>query len=151
MTELTQTQTTILQAASQRPDGNIEPLPNTINAGIKPRVIQGLLNRELITESDNGYIINANGFAAIGRPAATEAQHSQPITLRKGTKQSRMIALMQRPEGASIEEICSETGWQKHTVRGVFSNTLKKRLGLTVTSYKEDNQQRRYRIQGDNQ
>ena len=147
MTDLTHTQTTILQAASQRPDGNIEPLPDTINAGIKPRVIQGLLNRELITESDNGYLINANGFAAIGRPTATEAQHSsQPITLRKGTKQARMIALMQRPEGASIEEICSETGWQKHTVRGVFSNTVKKRLGMTITSYKDDGQQRRYRI-----
>jgi hypothetical protein len=52
-----------------------------------------------------------------------------------------MIALMQRPEGASIEEICAETSWQKHTVRGVFSNTLKKRLGLTVTSYKDDDQQ----------
>ena len=65
---------------------------------------------------------------------------------REGTKQARMIALMQRPEGASIEEICNETGWQKHTVRGTFSNTLKKRLGLTVTSYKEADQPRRYRV-----
>lgn len=149
MTSLTDTQITILEAASKRLDNNIEPLPSNINAGIKPRVIQGLLKRELITEFENGYIIDAKGFDAIGLLAPTKTEPSQPVTLREGTKQARMIALMQRPEGASIEEICTETSWQKHTVRGVFSNTLKKRLGLTVTSYKDDDQQRRYQLQGD--
>ncbi|MBX2807839.1 MAG: DUF3489 domain-containing protein [Cellvibrionaceae bacterium] len=144
MTQLTQTQKTILVAASQRPDGNIEPLPSNINAGIKPRVIQGLLNRDLITQSDGNYIMNTKGFAAIDLPAPSQARRS--ANPREGTKQARMIALMQRPEGASIEEICQTTGWQKHTVRGTFSNTLKKRLGLTVTSYKEADQPRRYRV-----
>ena len=144
MTQLTQTQKTILVAASQRPDGNIEPLPSNINAGIKPRVIQGLLNRDLITQSDGNYIINAKGFAAIDLPAPSKIRRR--ANPREGTKQARMIALMQRTEGASIEEICQATGWQKHTVRGTFSNTLKKRLGLTVTSYKEADQPRRYRV-----
>lgn len=144
MTQLTQTQEAILLAASKRPDGNIEPLPSNINAGIKPRVIQGLLNRDLITQSDGTYIINVKGFTAIDLPEPSKTIRS--ATPRKGTKQARMIALMQRPEGASIEEICNETGWQKHTVRGTFSNTLKKRLGLTVTSSKEEGQPRRYRV-----
>ena len=144
MTQITQTQKTILVAASQRPDGNIEPLPDNINAGIKPRVIQGLLNRELIIQSDKSYFIHAKGFEAIGLPTLSKAIRS--ANPREGTKQARMIALMQRPEGASIEEICKVTGWQKHTVRGTFSNTLKKRLGLTVTSYKEVNQPRRYHV-----
>mgnify|MGYP000096068001 CR=1 FL=1 len=144
MTQLTQTQEAILLAASKRPDGNIEPLPSNINAGIKPRVIQGLLNRDLITQSDSTYIINAKGFTAID--LAEPSKMIRSATPREGTKQARMIALMQRPEGASIEEICNETGWQKHTVRGTFSNTLKKRLGLTVTSYKEADQPRRYRV-----
>ncbi|MEW8420110.1 MAG: DUF3489 domain-containing protein [Candidatus Thiodiazotropha endolucinida] len=144
MTQLTQTQEAILLAASKRPDGNIEPLPCNINAGIKPRVIQGLLNRDLITQSDSTYIINAKGFTAIDLPEPSKTIRS--ATPREGTKQARMIALMQRPEGASIEEICQATGWQKHTVRGTFSNTLKKRLGLTVTSYREADQPRRYRV-----
>jgi hypothetical protein len=33
-----------------------------------------------------------------------------------------------RPEGATVDEVASVTGWQRHTVRGVFSGTLKKRL-----------------------
>jgi hypothetical protein len=150
MTSLTDTQTIILQAASARPDGNIEPLPENINAGIKPRVIQALLNRDLIAPRENGYAINANGFAAIGVPAPTARPTPPPTqpstTPREGTKQARMIALMRRPGGASIAEICAETGWQKHTVRGTFSNTLKKRLGLDVTSIKDEGQERRYCI-----
>jgi len=151
MSKLTETQAAILQAASKRPDGNIEPLPSNINAGIKPRVIQGLLTRELITQNGDSYTINENGFDAIGLEAPLKSETNKTVTLREGTKQSRMIALMQRPEGASIEEICTKTGWQKHTVRGVFSNTVKKRLGMTITSYKDDGQQRRYRVQGGDQ
>jgi hypothetical protein len=37
------------------------------------------------------------------------------------------------------------TGWQRHTVRGVFSGTLKKKLGLTLASAKEE-RGRVYRI-----
>jgi len=66
MSKLTDTQAAILQAASKRPDGNIEPLPSNINSGIKPRVIQGLLTRELITQNGDSYTINENGFDAIG-------------------------------------------------------------------------------------
>jgi cytochrome c peroxidase len=39
----------------------------------------------------------------------------------------------------------SATGWQRHTVRGVFSGTLKKKLGLTLASAKEE-RGRVYRI-----
>lgn len=148
MSQLTPTQITILTAAAKRPDGNIEPMPDNINAGIKPRVIQGLLTRELIITNENGHAIAPLGYQAIGlepEPNTTNAEAG--VNLREGTKQARMIALLQRPEGASIEDICQETGWQKHTVRGVFSNTLKKRLGLTLTSYKNEGQLRHYRIQ----
>jgi len=40
--------------------------------------------------------------------------------------------MLRRPEGATIDELVSATGWQRHTVRGVFSGTLKKKLGLTL-------------------
>jgi hypothetical protein len=37
-------------------------------------------------------------------------------------------------EGATVDEVASVTGWQRHSVRGVFSGTLKKKLGLTLAS-----------------
>jgi len=59
------------------------------------------------------------------------AQAEKP-TPRAGTKQAKMIELLKRPEGATVEQIAEATGWQKHTIRGAISGALKKRLGLTV-------------------
>jgi len=47
--------------------------------------------------------------------------------------------------GATVDEVAGVTGWQRHTVRGVFSGTLKKKLGLTLASAKEE-RGRVYRI-----
>jgi len=55
-----------------------------------------------------------------------------------GSKQSALITLLQRPAGATIEEMAKTTGWQKHSVLGAISGVLKKRLGLTITSDKEE-------------
>jgi Protein of unknown function (DUF3489) len=53
-------------------------------------------------------------------------------TPRAGTKQARMIELLQRPEGVTVEQIAAATGWQHHTIRGAIAGALKKRLGLNV-------------------
>jgi hypothetical protein len=64
---------------------------------------------------------------------------------KRPSKQDEVIAMLRRPEGATIDEVVSATGWQRHTVRGVFSGTLKKKLGFTVASAKEE-RGRVYRI-----
>jgi hypothetical protein len=61
------------------------------------------------------------------------------------SKQDEVIAMLRQPEGATIDEVASATGWQRHTVRGVFSGTLKKKLGFTLASAKEE-RGRVYRI-----
>ena len=43
------------------------------------------------------------------------------------SKQEVVIAMLRLPEGATVDEVASVTGWQRHTVRGVFSGTLKKK------------------------
>ena len=57
---------------------------------------------------------------------------------KRPSKQDAVIAMLRRPEGATVDEVASATGWQRHTVRGVFSGTLKKKLGLTLASAKEE-------------
>jgi len=78
-------------------------------------------------------------------PAVEPATARQP---RTGTKQDQVIALLRRPQGATLAEIGEATGWAGHTCRGVLAGALKKRLGLTVTSTKEAGGERTYRIDG---
>ena len=66
----------------------------------------------------------------------------QPV---RASKQAEVIALLRRPEGATVDEVRAATGWQPHTVRGVFSGALKKKLGLAVVGTKEE-RGRVYRI-----
>ena len=64
---------------------------------------------------------------------------------RTDSKQAKLISLMQRPEGASMDALMKATGWQRHSVRGLLSGTLRKKLGLTV-SCNMDGDHRIYRI-----
>ena len=64
---------------------------------------------------------------------------------KRPSKQDVVIAMLRQPEGVTVDEVASVTGWQRHTVRGVFSGTLKKKLGLTLASAKEE-RGRVYRI-----
>jgi hypothetical protein len=77
-------------------------------------------------------------------PAATDTL--RPVAIRAGTKQAQIIALLQRPEGASITEIVAATGWLAHSARGLISGGLKKKLGLQITSVKEQARGSVYRI-----
>jgi Protein of unknown function (DUF3489) len=64
---------------------------------------------------------------------------------KRPSKRDEVIAMLRRPEGATVDEVANATGWQRHTVRSVFSGTLKKKLGLTIASAKEE-RGRVYRI-----
>ena len=61
---------------------------------------------------------------------------ASPVTVRAGTKQAQIIAMLQRPEGATIAEMVEATSWQSHTLRGAISGALKKKLGLAVLATK---------------
>ena len=67
-----------------------------------------------------------------GKPALAQAPE---VTT---TKQSQLITLLRSAAGASMEQMMALTGWQSHTVRGMLSGSLRKRLGLTVQWQLED-------------
>src|ERR1700732_2981719 len=69
----------------------------------------------------------------------------QQSATKRPSKQDAVIAMLQRAEGATVDEVASAMGWQRHTVRGLFSGTLKKKLGLTLASAQEE-RGRVYRI-----
>ena len=86
--------------------------------------------------------------AAVANAEATfaPAPEARPRRTRENTKQATMIAMLRRPEGATIPQMSSALEWQAHTVRGALAGALKKKLGLTLVSEKTKGEDRVYRV-----
>ena len=170
MTKLSDTQTIILSRAAQNEDRIALPLPDSLRGGAASKVVGAMLAKGFLEEveaymrkgdlvwRDTGdghgvtLIATDAGLAAIGietdRSEAIPAKAAAPKThtLREGTKQATLIAMLRAPDGATIAEIMAATGWQSHTVRGAMSGALKKKLGLEVTSEKVEDRGRVYKL-----
>jgi len=155
-TQLTPAQHAILSYAHQHTDGKIVWFPENIKGGARNKVLAGLVNRALITTDQKDWFIAAEGYDALGIPRKAPVsievidaviESATPRT-RDNSKQAQVIAMLKRPEGATIAQICAATGWQAHTVRGTFAGAFKKKLGLEITSSKEQGSERIYTIAG---
>ena len=71
---------------------------------------------------------------------------AKPVAIRAGTKQAQIIAMLQRPEGATVAEMVDATGWLAHTVRGSISGALKKKLGLPIAADKVEGRGTVYKL-----
>jgi len=157
VTQLTPAQHAILAHAHQHTEGKIAWFPENIKGGARQKVIDGLFKRALITYDGKDWFVAAEGYEALGVPRKApvsaqaideviEAATAAKPRTRDNSKQAQVIAMLKRPEGATIEQICEATQWQAHTVRGTFAGAFKKKLGLEITSTKEAGGQRIYRV-----
>ena len=85
-------------------------------------------------------------LARTKRVTEPKAAAEKPKAPRAASKQARLIEMLKRPEGATIEKIVKALEWQAHTARGAISGALKKKLGLTIESEKVDGRGRVYRV-----
>ena len=154
---MTATQHSILTHAHQHTEGKIIWFPDNIQGGARKKVLEGLFNRALIMACKGDWYISAEGYDALGVPhkapislqaldaVITAAEQTQPRS-RENSKQAQVMAMLKRPEGATIAQIMEATGWQSHTVRGTFAGAFKKKMGLVITSSKAADAERIYRL-----
>lgn len=145
MTTLNDTQRSLLEAAAAREDGFID-IEASAKASARALVKKGLFIATAQEGSAGRYLITSQGRAAV-RPAVDETMAAEPAPPPAGpaaaqergpNKTEVMIAFLTRPEGVSVEAMSEATGWLPHSVRGFMAGTLKKKLGMTVTSEKVD-------------
>jgi hypothetical protein len=176
MTKLTETQTIILSAGAQRPENVALPLPKGLAGAAAKMAVTKMIehgwlqevdanlrrNEPLWRETGDGHgttlVVTDAGLLSIGiepvvvktvvaiREHAAKTATPKPPTQRAGTKQAQIVAMLQRPEGASVAEMVTATGWLAHTVRGSISGALKKKLGLPIATEKEEGRGTVHRI-----
>lgn len=87
--------------------------------------------------------------AGAGRPKrATPAKIPPNPVNGTDTKQARLIALLRGEGGATIAELAQALEWQSHSIRGLMSGVLRKKLKLTIERLPTDGSAARYRIAG---
>jgi hypothetical protein len=165
MANLSDTQRILLSTASQRDNGSILPLPACITpGGGAAKAIAALLKRSLAEERETseptlvhrrdadvcyGVFISVVGAAAIGvdagdvatessalvRPEA-DAAPSPSLSPKASSKTVSVLALLRRPDGATLAQLIELTGWLPHTTRAALTGIRKK--GHDVARFKRD-------------
>ncbi len=97
------------------------------------------------THTEQTLVAAVDLVSAPPEPVDRAEPSTPPARGRANSKQAQVLALLQRPEGATISQICELTQWLSHTVRGALAGTFKKKLGLTITSEKPADGERIYR------
>lgn len=160
MQKLNTRQIAVLDNAARRSDGQLLPLPDgmQLKGGGLAAMLRALERRGLAERSaDDAWIITEAGRAAVARPGRAEVNESKdekrapqaattkpdkvdagsaPL-FRPGTRQAQLLDLLQRDEGADIDDMVQFTGWQPHSVRAVLTGFRKR--GIEVSRTKEDN------------
>lgn len=146
MAKLSDIQILLLTTASSRADGSVLP-PSDLLGELSSRVhkaIESLLRRALVeelpvsvpdqvwrSESDQqiGLVITVAGKAAIASVATPNPDpqpEEEPAAPPESTKIGSVLGLLQRPDGATLDEIVATTGWLPHTTRAALTGLRKK-------------------------
>ena len=140
MPTLSSFQQTLLESAAASEAG--VPADTTDRRSAASLIKRGYLISIPRTGQPSLLAITQAGREATGQPVAPallltplpSALAAAPVA----SKTTTLRALLERPVGATVPQMTEATGWLPHSVRGFIAGTLKKKLGLTVTSDKSE-------------
>ena len=75
-----------------------------------------------------------------------ETKKKKPAAEPKVGKGATIVALLQRTGGATSEELMKASGWQRHSLRGFISAVVGKKMGLKVSTAKNEAGEFTYQI-----
>ena len=114
------------------------PVAHPVEAGVEKVLAEAKSSVQSSRTRRQGVKKKAVGVSA-------KATQSPSNRTRPDSKQDRIVVLLRRPEGATLDVLVKETGWQKHSVRGFLAGTVRKKLKIPLLSEKIDGV-RTYRI-----
>jgi hypothetical protein len=172
--QLTDTQRGLLATAAQREDRILalpSRLKGGAAAKVGARLIDAGLVREIVAKGETSVWrrdrkddqafalkLTAAGFKAIGaerrasgasaapkaNPASKASAASDVRAPRGGSKISKVVTLLQRENGATLEEMAKATGWLPHTTRAALTGL--RRRGFTIERRGRETGPRSYAI-----
>jgi hypothetical protein len=84
--------------------------------------------------------------SSISAPGIAQRNTTALAPESQKNKTELVISLLSTQIGATVEDIMNATNWQKHSVRGFLSGTVRKKFGLNLISEVAGDGARRYRI-----
>jgi len=124
-----------VEEVAEAPDNNAAAHPNEVAAA------------DVSTEAKSGEGPSRAKRSGAKKTAADSAKATKasPNRAKSDSKQDKIVALLHRPKGATLDALVKETQWQKHSVRGFLAGTVRKKLKLPLLSEKVDGV-RNYRV-----
>ena len=90
---------------------------------------------------------SANTAPPKAEPAPQAANARKPVTAAdSGSKTDKILDLLKRSEGVTLNELVKLTGWRPNSVRGFLSGAIGKKNGTPVESFKSSEGDRSYRL-----
>ena len=86
----------------------------------------------------------AHAASPKAKPARKATRVSKATAARRGSKTTKILDLLKRSGGVTLKELVKATGWQPHSIRGLLSGTVGKKIGTPVESSKRANGERAY-------
>jgi hypothetical protein len=85
----------------------------------------------------------------MGEGLRGQTEHCGGARTRQLTKRqtAKILGLLKRPDGATSKELMKATGRLPRSVRGLLCGTVRKKMGLTVTSTKGEDGERTYSVE----